>query len=161
MATRRPLPIAAAVDPCAPPAAVTTAVGFLVNEVAARFRMTFEQVLAKHQLRRRQYLMLLVLRDEGPMSQQALGQRLGMDRTTTMQLAQALAEAGALARQDDPNDRRVYLLSLTAAGRRLTATLEGLIKRAELELLAPLAADERKRFAAQLRAILDAQAPTV
>lgn len=158
MARRRPLPVASDADSFTPPAAVTNAVGFLVNEVAGLFRFTFEQILAKHQLRRRQYLMLLVLRDEGPMSQQALGQRLGMDRTTTMQLAQALADAGAVKRQDDPSDRRIYLLSLTPNGRRLTATLEGLIKRAEHELLAPLAAEQRATFASQLRAILAAQA---
>lgn len=161
MAPRRPLPLAANVVTASPPAAVTNAVGFLVNEVAALFRVRFEEVLAAHHLRRRQYLMLLVLRDEGPMPQQALGQRLVMDRTTTMQLVQDLADAGVVNRHDDPLDRRVYVLSLTASGRRLVATLEGLIKRAELELLAPLSAEGRRTFAGQLRAILAASAGAV
>ncbi len=53
-------------------------------------------------------------------------------------------------------DRRVYRLSLTPAGRRLVATLEGRIKRVEAELLAPLAAAERAAFVDQLRRILAA-----
>ncbi len=158
MPPRRPLPQVATDVMSPPPAAVSNAVGFLVNEVAALFRQRFEEVLAAHRLRRRQYLMLLVLRDEGPMPQQALGQRLAMDRTTTMQLVQNLADAGSVNRHDDPSDRRVYVLSLTASGRRLVATLEGLIKRAESELLAPLTADARKTFATQLRAVLAAKA---
>jgi DNA-binding MarR family transcriptional regulator len=88
------------------------------------------------------------------MAQHALGQRLGMDRTTTMQSVQALEEAGAVRREDDPADRRVYRVSLTADGRRLVATLEGRIKRVETDMLAPLSAPERETFAAQLRAIL-------
>jgi DNA-binding MarR family transcriptional regulator len=154
MAARRRLPTVP--DPSAPslPAAVTSAVGFLTNEVAALFRITFEQVLVAHRLRPRQYLMLLVLRDEGPMSQQHLGQRLGMDRTTTMQLVQALADMGAVDREDDPADKRVYRVSLTTDGRRLTATLEGRIKKVESTLLSPLTVSERVTFSEQLRAIL-------
>ncbi len=154
MVSRRRLPTVSDQSDPSLPASVTTAVGFLVNEVALVFRMSFEQVLAAHRVRPRQYFMLLVLRDEGPMPQHALGQRLGIDRTTTMQLVQALADAGIVDRRDDPADRRVYRLSLSADGRRLTATLEGQIKRAEHLLLAPLPIEERSAFAAQLRAIL-------
>lgn len=89
------------------------------------------------------------------MSQLALGQRLGMDRTTTMQSAQALADAGYIDRQDDPDDRRVYRLTLTSQGRRLAATLEGRLKKIDQELLAPLSAEDRARFLAQLHSIVD------
>lgn len=156
MTPRRRLPTVP--DPSAPalPAAVTSAVGFLAREVTAHFRMAFERVLMEHRMRPGQYLMLLVLRDEGPMSQQQLGVRLSMDRTTTMQLVQALADAHWIDRTDDPSDKRVYRVSLTAEGRRLTATLEGRMKRAENEILAPLSVDERATFAAMLRRILHA-----
>lgn len=145
-------------DPATPalPAAVTSTVGFLVKEVATRFRNRFEQMLFEHRLRPQQLLMLLTLRDEGPTSQLALGQRLGMDRTTTMQAAQALADAGHIDRQDDPEDRRVYRLTLTPGGRRLATTLEARLRKADQELLAVLAPEERVRFLAHLRAIVDA-----
>lgn len=153
-ARRRPLPTVP--DPDAPrlPAAVTSAAGFLVNEVAALFRGAFELALGQEKLRPRQYLLLLVLRDEGAMSQQALGARLGMDRTTTMQFVNALEERGIAQRHDDPQDKRVYVVSLTAMGRRLTATLEGRITKVERELLAPVPASAREGFLDQLRAIM-------
>ena len=151
---RKPLPTVP--DPDVPPLpkAVTSAVGFLVNEVAALFRGSFERSLAEQKLRPRGYLLLLVLRDEGTMAQHALGARIGMDRTTTMQVMQALEEKGLVQRRDDPQDRRVYQVSLTPAGRRLVASLEGRIRRVETELMAPIPASERSAFVAQLRAIL-------
>lgn len=153
---RKRLPVLPSPDQPRLPRAVTSNAGFLAGQVAALFRGRFEADMRAHRLHPRQYLLMLVLRDEGTMAQLAVGQRLGMDRTTTMQAAQALAEAGYVDRQDDPADRRVYRLSLTPAGRRLVATLEGRIKRVEAELLAPLAAAERAAFVDQLRRILAA-----
>lgn len=153
---RKRLPTVPDPDQPALPSAVTSSIGFLAGQVAALFRMRFEEEMREHRLHPRQFLLMLVLRDEGAMSQQAVGQRLGMDRTTTMQAALALADAGFVERQDDPDDRRVYRLSLTANGRRLVATLDGRIKRMEGEVLAPLAVKERAVFAEQLRAILAA-----
>jgi DNA-binding MarR family transcriptional regulator len=154
--TRRRPPLPTVPDPDAPrlPKAVTSAAGFLINEVAALFRADFERALLDQQLRPRQYLLLLVLRDEGAMAQHALGARIGMDRTTTMQLVGALEALGAVERRDDPADRRVYQVSLTTAGRRLVASLEGRIRRAEGELLAAIPARERAVFVGHLRAIL-------
>jgi DNA-binding MarR family transcriptional regulator len=154
MASRRPLPTIPDTTRPAPPAALSNSIGFLVNEVAGAFRVSVEHALVAHKLRPRQFLILIALRDEGPLSQHALGQRLGMDRTTTMQLVLALAERGLVDRQDDPSDRRVYLLTLTSAGTELANTLERVMMRAESALLAPLAAAERAAFAATLRAIL-------
>lgn len=157
MAARRRLPIALDASVPALPVALTSAIGFLANEVAAIFRFSFERVLLEHHVRPRQYLMLQVLRDEGPMPQQALGQRIGMDRTSAMQALQFLEDSGMVRRDDDPDDRRVYRVSLTPEGRRLTVALEGRIKSAEAEVLAPLTEKERVALAAQLRAILAAQ----
>ena len=138
------------------PDAVTASPGFLVGQVAGLFRARFEVEMRTHRLHPRQYLLMLVLRDEGTMSQQAAGQRLGMDRTTTMQAVLALADAGLVRREDDPNDRRVYRLALTETGAQMVCTLEERIGRAERELLAPLRPEDRDRFVAHLRAILSA-----
>jgi DNA-binding MarR family transcriptional regulator len=153
---KKRLPTVPDPDQPALPKAVTSSVGFLCGQVAALFRARFEEDVREHRLHPRQFLLLMVLRDEGTMPQQAVGQRLGMDRTTTMQAALGLADAGYVERQDDPDDRRVYQLALTPNGRRLVATLEGRMKRVESELLAPLAVNERAVFAQQLRAVLAA-----
>lgn len=143
-------------DPDQPPlpGAITSMVGFLSREVTGLFRLRFEEVMRSYQLKPNQYLLLQVLRDEGPTAQQAVGQRLGMDRTTTMQSVQALADAGLVDRQDDPADRRVYRVHLTNAGRQLLDVLETRLKASEDEVMAPLTAAERALFEEQLRRIL-------
>lgn len=136
------------------PAAIRGSVGFLVKQISDLFRLRFEAVLRTKRLHPRQYLLLLVLRDEGTMPQQALGARVGMDRTTTMQAVQGLAESGLVAREDDPADRRVYRLVITKQGRATVDALESKIREAEAQLLAPLSAAGRESFRAQLETVL-------
>lgn len=50
------------------------------------------------------------------MTQQRLGQRLGIDRTTIVGLVDALVERGLVEQVRDPVDRRAYLLTRTLAG---------------------------------------------
>lgn len=110
-----------------------------------------------HGLRPRQFLLLAVLRDEGGTSQQALGQRLSMDRTSTMQAVQALADAGLVAREDDPADRRVYRVSLTERGGSVLEVVERELAEVEAQILASLTEAARGDFISQLRAILEGE----
>jgi len=153
---RNSLPI---VQPGAPlmPRAVASRLGVLLNEVAAVCRLRCDAVLQAHGLRPRQFLVLAVLRDEGGASQQALGQRLNMDRTSTMQATQALADAGLVTREDDPHDRRVYRVSLTARGAAVLDAAEQALVEVEAQLIAPLPPETRAEFVTQLHAILDAE----
>jgi DNA-binding MarR family transcriptional regulator len=66
----------------------------------------------------KQQAILTVLTDEGPVTQQELGQRLGIDRTTIVAVVDGLEGAGFLERRRNPADRRAYLLTLTPSGRR-------------------------------------------
>lgn len=61
---------------------------------------------------------------EGPLSQQALGQRMGVDRSTIVTLVDDLEAAGLVERRRNPADRRAYALQATAAGRRWQARAE-------------------------------------
>lgn len=149
---RPPLPIHDSAQAGDLPAALQRSAGFLVKQLADLFRQRFEGALRTQQLHPRQYLLLLVLRDEGPTAQQSLGARVGMDRTTTMQAVQRLADAGLVVRADDPADRRVYRLELTAHGREVVTALEARVQAAEAELLGPLA--DAEGFKAQIRAVL-------
>lgn len=67
-----------------------------------------------------QYNVLNILAEstEG-ISQRALGDLLVVDRSNVTGLLDRLEKAGWVRRQDDPHDRRVYRVSLTAAGREL------------------------------------------
>src|SRR5438132_14067287 len=60
---------------------------------------------------------VLNLLAEGPISQQELGEQLGIDRTTVVELIDELERKGVVVRRRNPSDRRSYALSLTPKGR--------------------------------------------
>ena len=57
-------------------------------------------------------------------SQQAIGERLRIDRTTMVALMDDLERAGYVQRDRNPDDRRAYVVTLTAAGRAAQARAE-------------------------------------
>ena len=62
-------------DLAALPRAVTSSVGFLAGRLGGLVRARFEGALREHSLLPRDYLLMLVLSEEAPLSQQALGAR--------------------------------------------------------------------------------------
>lgn len=65
-------------------------------------------------------LNLLALRADGAgYSQRELADTLVVDRSNVTGLIDRMESAGWVRRADDPSDRRVYRVQLTAAGRRL------------------------------------------
>lgn len=57
-------------------------------------------------------------------SQQAIGERLRIDRTTMVALIDDLERAGYVKRGRNRDDRRAYVITLTAAGRKMQARAE-------------------------------------
>jgi DNA-binding MarR family transcriptional regulator len=128
--------------------------GFLVNQVAERLRETTQAHVEAVGVRPRQIGLLLVLRNEGRMQQQQLGELLGMDRTTTMQLVGALEDQGLVVRDADPSDGRAYLVRLTARGGRVAEQVEGQSRAAADVVLAALSPAEKRTFHRLLRKVL-------
>jgi DNA-binding MarR family transcriptional regulator len=62
--------------------------------------------------------------EEGPLSQQAIGEWLRIDRTTMVALIDELENAGYVKRGRNPADRRAYVITLTAAGKKAQARAE-------------------------------------
>lgn len=142
------------------PPALAEVAGFLLNQVAAVFRERTAEAIAHQGVHPRQLGLLFLLRDTGTYSQQQLGESLGMDRTTTMQLVSALEAEGLVVRDDDPADRRAYRLRLTARGREVTTRVAAATAEVERQVLAGLKAAERQQLKALLRRVLEASAQT-
>lgn len=92
----------------------------------------------------KQQAALDVLTDEGPMTQQDLGARLGIDRTTIVAVVDGLEGTGLIERARNPSDRRSYLVTPTPAGRGRQRSARRRVTDAERSLLAGLDADERR-----------------
>jgi DNA-binding MarR family transcriptional regulator len=99
---------------------------------------------------------------EGPLSQQELGEQLGIDRTTVVELIDDLEKKGVVERRRNPADRRSYALHLTAKGRTVQKRATRAFDAAVDEFFGPLTSAERRALADMLtRVILGAQAKLV
>jgi DNA-binding MarR family transcriptional regulator len=84
-------------------------------------------------------------------SQLALAQHLGVDRTVMTYLLDDLEAARLIERRPDPADRRARRIVATQKGNELLASLNDRLRAAEANLLAPLDAETRDVFRAQVR----------
>ncbi len=116
-----------------------------------------ESVLATHELTMWGYVVLLAL-DRSPMrTQAALASTIGADKTRIIGTLDELQEAGHIDRLPDPEDRRVRLLAITDAGRRVKDAAQADIQRGEERWLGKLDADERQVFFNALRKMSSAE----
>ena len=86
---------------------------------------------------------LAVLGDGDGLRVGELAERVGIDETTATRLADRLAAAGLVERQRSENDRRVTVVVLTPAGRRVTQALAEQRRRFFGDVLAALEPEER------------------
>ncbi len=93
-------------------------------------------------------------RAETAITQQMLGEALGIDKSNVARLCARLEREGRLSRRDSPTDGRARLLSLTPAGRRLAERVESASRGRFRALLAALPSHEvRHEVLASLAAL--------
>jgi DNA-binding MarR family transcriptional regulator len=132
------------------PATLTRRTGFLLSTLGRRCTAAAERVLAPLGIKPHHYGVLVVLEAAGVATQHAVGERLGIDKSTMTVVGDFLEGRGLVERRRNPVNRRAYELTLTEAGRDVLARAEPLIAAAQAELLDPLDASER----AELHALL-------
>jgi DNA-binding MarR family transcriptional regulator len=82
----------------------------------------------------------------GSLSQQAIGERLRIDRTPMVSLIDDLERAGYVKRERNPDDRRAYVIKLTAAGRKAQARAEEAVDAHALQFFGQLSEAERQEL---------------
>ncbi|MGB2712314.1 MAG: MarR family winged helix-turn-helix transcriptional regulator [Conexibacter sp.] len=112
----------------------------LTRLAKAVYRRSNEAVLG---MRLKQFVALAHLRDHGEVSQQALGEALGLDANNLVLLLNELEGAGHVERHRDPTDRRRHIVSLTTAGQRALERGEKGMDGVQDEVLAALTAEQR------------------
>jgi DNA-binding MarR family transcriptional regulator len=103
-----------------------------------------------HDLKPRQFQLLGLLHDHGPLGQRELGQAMATDPSILVTLLNPLEADGFVARNRDPADRRRHVVTLTAAGKRHLDRAAQAQRQAEEAIFAGLDAEQR----AQLRNLL-------
>ncbi len=98
----------------------------------------------------RQFQLLGLLHDRGPMGQRELGEGMGIDPSVLVTMLNPLEESGFVTRQRDVADRRRHIVFLTGAGRKQLTKAARAQREAEDVLFAGLDKDRRE----QLRQLL-------
>jgi DNA-binding MarR family transcriptional regulator len=136
------------------PESLSSHPGFLLAKAHNRAHELATEVLAPIGLTVKHFGCLTVIAAEGPISQQALGESMRVDRTTMVAIVDELESSGYVVRRRNPADRRAYALEATHAGRTWLADAKRALSGAERRLLAPLEGDEREQLAGLLRKLL-------
>ncbi|HZQ48689.1 MAG TPA: MarR family transcriptional regulator [Candidatus Dormibacteraeota bacterium] len=91
----------------------------------------------------------------GPISQHDLGDQLGIDRTTMVELIDDLEKQRAVVRRRNPADRRSYALSLTPSGKALQKKAATAFDEVTDEVFDGLKPAERKVLGDMLRRVIE------
>ncbi len=128
---------------------------YLLGRAAGQAHELGERDLEPLGITSREYSVLEVLAEHGVLSQSAIAEILGLDRTTILKLGAALEHKGLVARERDELDRRAYAVALTAEGEQLRRRALTQLLDCEERFLLPLAGDERVRFNDMLGRIVE------
>jgi DNA-binding MarR family transcriptional regulator len=125
----------------------------MISRLRRRLIEMEEPILAAHAVTMWEYSVLTALVETPLRTQAALARTIGADKTRIIPTLDALQERGLIGREPDPADRRVHLLTVTPAGRRLHGRVQRAIRQEEIRLLSRFPAGERQGFLTVLRAL--------
>jgi len=110
--------------------------------------------LRPYDLKPQQFATLMRLSELGPLSQNRLGEAVGMPRANIHKMVERLAARGLVTTLADPEDGRRRVVALTRAGRALVRKLIPLDEASTAEALAPFSQAERVMLYKLLRRFL-------
>lgn len=124
----------------------TRNLGFLIHEVARLMRRSFDQRVQELGLTQAQWRTLVHLSRSEGMNQSALAEILEIRPITLTRLLDKLQQAGWIERRQDPSDRRVYRLYITAQAQPMLAQLDTAAAETRAEATAGLSDAARRQF---------------
>ena len=120
--------------------------GFVLNRATQQMREDFESALRPLGIKSRHYGVLRVAAEAGPLPQQIIGDILSCDRNMMVSIVDDLEQLGLARRDVNPQDRRAYAISLTAAGKKLLDKANAIALAVEEKFLAPLSPRQRRQL---------------
>lgn len=137
-----------------------TGVGFLVRLVEARYDLLYQTMTDQSEITPRQFGILLVLHQCGPLTLSALAEGICCDRNTLSELVKRMTARKLISKKPNANDGRSAYVAITMQGSTALMSLAPAAKRLQDVMLAPLAPDDRAAFLECLRAVATAPLPT-
>ncbi len=119
----------------------------------------FAKKIGKTDLTPRQFAVLMTVSNAEDLSQTALVDATGIDRSTLADIVRRLVERGLLVRKRTKQDARMYAVRLSAAGRHaIDAAAPGAVATNDT-LLASLPVGQRAGFVSALQKIVETMGP--
>ena len=128
-------------------------VGFLLSQVGALAAAGFKERLAPLDLAPAHAGILRIISLSDGLSQQALGEKLGVFPSRLVSMLDELEERGLIERRDNPTDRRSYSLYLTKGGLASLRDIERIGRENQDALCTALDSSERGQLASFLARI--------
>ena len=141
-------------SPAGPPPELAGRLGYLLKHAQLGLAALTAAALEPFGLTGRELAVLTVLASGEPASQQEAAQRLGVDRTTMVDLIDVLEDKGLVRRRAHAEDRRRNLIELTEAGRDTLRRADDASRAAERRFLAPLSARDAGHLKTALLALI-------
>jgi MarR family transcriptional regulator, lower aerobic nicotinate degradation pathway regulator len=102
-----------------------------------------------------QFALLFAASRQTGLDQRTLAGRIGLDTSTIGAVVDRLESRGLVERKVSPDDKRVRLLSVTPAGKKLLQGVMPAMLRAQDRMLAPLPKADRSKFMAMVKRIVE------
>lgn len=137
------------------PARLRKTPSWLLTQTATLTQRLIGTALAGVGATRYQYAVLAAVEEFGPISQAELGRRCHIDRSDIVATLNELVSGGHIDRNQDPDDRRQNLVTLTRTGQEHLEQIAQAVDAAQSSLLGDLPEEHRGELVRALQRILD------
>ncbi|NOU98528.1 MarR family winged helix-turn-helix transcriptional regulator [Paenibacillus planticolens] len=103
--------------------------GQYISAIYRHMQVLISSELAPYRIGSGQYIFLMAIAFQQPITQKALNEKLFIDKTTTAKAITKLEEEGYVRRETDPADNRYHLLYLTDSGREVVPKVQEALAR--------------------------------
>lgn len=126
----------------------------LLHRLNQRISEIFDGQIKGDLLTARQFTVLLVVSEEEGLSQTALVQKTGIDRSTLADIVKRLINKGLLSRQRTKKDARAYSVKLTENGMLALRVAGPVARSVDDTILSAFPTAQKEHFISDLRTIL-------
>jgi DNA-binding MarR family transcriptional regulator len=130
--------------------------GFVLALLGQDAMRRLRDALTTHDLKPRQFQILDLLADRGPIGQRELGETMAIDHSILVTMLNPLEADGLIERKRSSTDRRRHVVTVTPAGKRRLANAAQAQREAEDALFAGLTEQQRDQLRELLIALRDA-----
>jgi DNA-binding MarR family transcriptional regulator len=130
--------------------------GFLLALLGQQATRRLRDALTAHDLKPRQFLILDLLAEHGPIGQREFGETMAIDHSILVTMLNPLEADGLIERKRSDSDRRRHVVTITPAGRRRLSSAAQAQREAEDALFAGLTEQQRDDLGELLIALRDA-----